>query len=167
MSSTRQRSEENPIVAERVRARTADERSRRLLLRGVMIVLIAAAMLFASLANREQQARRGSARLAEAIAAELQVAFHTSQDPPLELPDLGERHRGYRDLFLFNFFYADDAKRQGVSGVCAPREPLSLLLREDGRHVVVFAGDRYRVEWLTEAQFRKQAPGLGFGSLLR
>lgn len=131
-----------------------------------MIVGIAIAMLFASLGNREQQASRASSNLASAIAAAMEAQYRSTGEAPIELPELEERRHGYRDFFFFNLFYAEDARQQGVAGVCAPREPLRLLLREDGRHVVIFRDDHFRAQWMPETEFRKQAAGLGFGNLL-
>ena len=145
---------------QRVALRVMETRRRRLWRRAVLIVLVTAAILVLALAQRDGQTVQRQGALAQQVAQRLSELAAESPLPPSvgqvsrtdEVPELV--------TFAFNAMYAAQAERRGRSGVCASG-PVVLFLRTDGRFVVTFDGRSFAVEWMEEAQFRREADALG------
>lgn len=148
-------------VTSKVQLRTFLSRRGRLIRQVSLYLVITMAMLLAAIANRDSQAIRNSAARAQRIADALQREFDELHAPPLHLPSLGPSSGVLPTRYLFNFAYPRMQSVRGVVGVTCPREPTRLFVRADGRHVVLFDGTRYSVQWVRQDEFAASAARWG------
>ena len=102
----------------------------------------------------------------ELIKEKLQEAYAREDYLPLRFPDLPEPYTQLGQRYYFNIFYANQMESSRRVGVCCLEKPLKFFLRTDGRVVILFDGEQFSAQWMTEREFRAQAKALGFDSLL-
>lgn len=153
-------------VAERVRERILADRKKRIGRTLVMVALVSAAMVVASMATRDHQTQRNEAALANRIAQTMQHEFESTGRPVSKFPDLGPAHPDLGQTYEFNVLYPYGVRTSARTGVCAPRSRLPFYMRESGRYVITFDGQKYATAFLTDEALRREAKLLGFSAQL-
>ncbi|RMF76209.1 MAG: hypothetical protein D6744_12535 [Planctomycetota bacterium] len=150
-------------IARDVRTRLLMQRHWRFLRSVALVIVMTGVMLFAAIHTRDTQTRKQSARLGRALAAAMQERFDQTHRPPRDLPPLPspEQTRLARARYTLNLFYAEQIRTARSVAACYPRGPLSMALRETGRHVVFFDGKRFESRWVPEDEFRRRASSWG------
>lgn len=152
------------LVVQRARLRTLRGRRRRFWRRVAILATVMVLMILVALANRDAQHLRAVRQQAGGIAAALQERYAARGRLPLRFPDALERN--LHERYYFNPRYADQRYWRERVGVCCLRQPLRFYVRPAGRMVVIFDGENFSAQWLSEEQFRTEAQALGFESLL-
>lgn len=167
-------------VADRATRRIMSQRRRRVWFNVAVFVLVTAVMVVLSMAHRDHQSVRSCERRLEFARQELQKLLddHGRVAPgslPLEgwkevkemwepsSPAEQEMHDEYysrREHYYYNSRYGRQLARRAPIGVCCCADQHRLYLRADGRHVIVFDGQRYELRWMTEREFHEQATAL-------
>lgn len=164
-------------AADRAARRTLLQRRRRVWRSLVLFVVVTAVMVLVSMAQRDYQSVRTCRQRLEYTCAELQKLLERGDKAPQSLPlpraDGGRESAGVnggvdddayftlRARYFYNARYGRAAAREKRVGVCCCEQPHRLYLRADGRHVIVFDGQRYDLIWMAEQEFRRQAAELG------
>lgn len=154
--STRQRD-----LSQQVYRRLRRERNHRFLRGILMVILVSVGMIVLAISNRDTQAVKTSANIARALADALQQSYDHNGRAARRLPNITLGSRYIRDVVTFNVYYPDQIRTARRVGVCCSKRPLELYLRPSGRHVVLFDGEHYSVEWMPESEFQQRAFGLG------
>jgi hypothetical protein len=152
-------------AGQRVALRVMVTRRRRFWRRAVLIVLVTAAILLLALAQRDGQTVQRQRGLAQQVAEALRDRAAESPLPPNVLQVARVEDVPELETYAFNPVYSAHAELRGRSGVCASG-PVVLFLRTDGRFLVTYDGRAFAVEWMEEAQFRREADALGLGHAL-
>ena len=100
------------------------------------------------------------------VAEALQDTYEERRNPPLIFPTLEQPYEQLHRQYYFNIYYANQQEWMRRVGVCCLRKPVQFFVRTEGRAVILFDGDRFSAQWMTESEFRAAADSLGFGSLL-
>ncbi|MDX2199833.1 MAG: hypothetical protein SF069_12795 [Phycisphaerae bacterium] len=133
----------------------------RLLRGAVLFVISLAVVLLVSMYNRdtlEVQADEARMRFWQqrftAIQAQNDLAPMVLPLPPGQAPSL-------LDGFVYTRWFDLVALNRGGTAVVYRREPLRFFLRPAGRHIVVFDGRKFRIEWVAERDFAERAGAYG------
>lgn len=166
MSATQAAARPDPrALSQQIQLRLRRERNRRLL-RGVLVLVVVTGLLIVlAITNRDRQAIRHSHRVGIRLTRAFQAEFDRTGIAPRRLPPVNLRARHIRDAVIFNVYYPDQIRTARVVGVCCNRSPVSMYLDPPGRHVVLFDGREFQLEWMLETEFRERAYALGFASL--
>jgi hypothetical protein len=163
-------------VADRAALRTMSQRRRRVWINVSAFALLTGLMVLLSMAQRDEQAVRSCHDRLAFAADELQNRLSRGVTAVDNLPLPGStgvakvatgQPRNEDEAFenRVHYFYNADwwrgRHRRRVVGVCSCAAPHQLFLRPDGRHVIVFDGQRYELRWMTESEFARQAPEFG------
>ena len=150
-------------IAREVRTRLLMQRNWRVVRSCLLVLAVTIVMLLLAIHTRDTQTLKQSARLTRALTEALQASLDRTGRPLRQLPalDTPEDTRFILDRYAFNVFYADQIRTARLVAVCYPRGPLSMALRQTGRHVVFFDGERFSVRWFPEDEFRRQASSWG------
>ncbi|HMQ16676.1 MAG TPA: hypothetical protein PKC49_11950 [Phycisphaerae bacterium] len=159
-------SPEHTPEAERVWLRTYRQRSRRIWRQLVLVAVVTVVIVVLSLAQRDLQAQRWERRDLDRLAASLRGRLET-EGGPADLLALMRLDDPLWNRYQLNDGYARQGWRGSEIGVGCSRSVVALFLQEDGRFVLLFDGAAYRVEWLTERDFRGRAAALGLELALR
>ncbi|MBW7907148.1 MAG: hypothetical protein LC135_10300 [Phycisphaerae bacterium] len=159
-------SPEHTPEAERVWLRTYRQRSRRIWRQLVLVAVVTVVIVILSLAQRDLQAQRWERRELDRLAESLQSRLAT-EGGAVDLVALMRLDDPLWNRYQFNDGYARQGWRGSEIGVGCSRSVVALFLKEDGRFVLLFDGAAYRVEWLTEREFRRRAASLGLELALR
>jgi len=150
-------------------------RRRRVWRSLAVFVIVTAAMVVLSMAQRDYQAVQACRDRLEFTRGQLQELLAHGTVAPLELPMPGHSTEAggtpaprkpaedpfvARAHYFYNARYARQPDRKDPVGVCCCEAPHHLYLRPDGRHVIVFDGQRYSLGWLSEAEFQRRASAL-------
>ena len=149
------------ILSQQVFRRLRRERNRRFLRGIVVVILVTLAMVALAISNRDTQALKSSARVAQGLAKEFQKAFDHDGRAPRHLPAIQLNNRYIRDVIKFNVNYSDQIRTSRRVGVFCSKHSIDMYLRFPGRHLVLFDGEKYFVEWQTESEFQQRAFSLG------
>ena len=165
-------------VTDRAAVRTMRERRRRVWRNVGVFLLVTSLMVVVSMAHRDHQAVRGCRERMTFARDRFQELLGTVEPAPDQLPLPGLEADDPTDVtrtpgedqvlfdlrmnYLYNSDYWRQARRRRPVGVCCNREPHRLYLQANGRHVIVFDGDKYELLWMTEPEFRERAAELGF-----
>ena len=150
------------------------ERRWRVLLNVTVFVAATGAMVLLSMSHRDAQAVQTCREQMDYTCQELQKLLETGQVAPRSLPlplppepgegaSAAEKEKwqsetlAAREHYFYNSQYATTRSGGQTVGVCCCKNTHHLFLRANGRHVVVFDGQKYEVRWLTEAELRQQA----------
>jgi hypothetical protein len=163
-------------VVDRAAIRTMSQRRRRVWINVAVFVLVTTVMVLLSMAQRDYQSVRDCWKRMNGTGQELQKLLSRGEAAPLLLPlpqprelpaNASQAERDRRDdeflLMRQHYFYnahygrPQAQQRQRPVGVCCCAALHHLYLRTNGRHVIVFDGQRYELRWLTESEFRRQA----------
>ena len=155
---------EQRAVADRARTRTLTHRRRRIVRSVAAFFGVSALMLLVAMAHRDTQALRADEGRAQRVAQAFQERFEAEGWPPLRLPQLGRADRGYENLFVFNVLYSDQVRVAPPVAVCCRRDRLRLFVRGEVRFVVMFDGQRYGSQWLSDREFFERADRLGLAA---
>jgi hypothetical protein len=162
MDSTTSRLADQAAVAERVRRRTTAARRRRFVRSAVLFLFLTAAMVLVSLAHRDSQAAKAAEQCrawAEYAAREL-TAKYKGRMLPLLLPHREKDRERVRTHYHYEWSNDRHVAANERVGVCCCKQPHRFFLRPDGRHVILFDGEDFRVVWMTEDAFRERAAEL-------
>jgi hypothetical protein len=151
-------------LSQQVFRRLRRERNRRFLRGVVVVILVTLGMVALAISNRDTQALKNSARVAQALADEFQSAFDREGGAPRQLPAIQLSNRYIRDVITFNVQYPDQIRTSRRVGVCCSKRSIDMYLHAPGRHLVLFDGERYFVQWVTENEFQQRAFSLGLAS---
>lgn len=143
----------------RAAQQTRRRRRRRVWLSIACYGLATAVMVFASLAHRDYRAVRSNERLMGELQALFQADYLDRPLPqklPLDDPEGPRVDVNWRKRLCYvpqNQWRLDELERVAV---CYNDVPLTFYVRPDGRHLILFDGREYTLEWLSEAEFRQQ-----------
>jgi len=154
------RAMERTPESERVRLRTYRQRSRQIWRQLALVVVVTIVIVLLALIQRDAQARRFERRELDRIAQVLQEA-RGKQAAAVDLFTILRLDDPLWQRYYFNESYSRQAWGGREIGVGCSRSAVGLLLGNDGRFVILYDGGQYRVEWLSEVQFRRNAKGLG------
>jgi len=168
----RQRSD--PAVSARAAARIMSKRRRRIWRNIIFFIVATVAMVVLALLNRDHQDVMQSQRVMAYVLAECQAAATRSLPPnlPSSMPkppsitdaewfghEEGEGR--LRNRFLYLPANAGRASPAQPLVVCCDDPAVHLLLRADGRHVVLFDGRAFQMRWMDEPEFSARSAALG------
>jgi len=142
------------------------ERRKRFWRRIVILLVATVATVLAVLASRDAQHLRAVQKEGKVVADALQGVYAEQRELPLLFPMLQEPHRGLQQRYFFNMFYVDQQAWRQQVGVCCLKNPVPFFVLSDGRVVVLFDGERFSSQWMTESEFQAAAESLGFDSSL-
>lgn len=131
-----------------------------------MFVFAVTVMVLLTLANRDSQRMRSVREQSELVVEALQETAAERGELPLRLPEIAGANADLHQNYYFNIYYVGQAKWMNPVGVCCQDKVVRFYVRGDGRPVVLYDGEKYYAEWMTETQFRAKAESLGLGALL-
>lgn len=152
-------------VVEKVRLRTLFKRRGKLIWALLWFVPVTAMLTGLAMLQRDFQAQRSARNQANILATAFQAEYQQHKSLPAQMPQLAPPDAAIADRYFFNFFYSNSLGAAGRVGVCCMRSSLRLFLAPDGRFVIVYNGQSFAAEWLTELEFQKQAKSLGFPAI--
>ena len=160
MANTHAQAERSIEADRRAAARTRHTRRRRIIRDTVTFIIAVAVMVMLSMAHRDSQAVRASRDSLGHLTAELQEAYERGS-LPAKLPTPNgldsDEALAWRDrlIYLRGNIRKKGENHQLVAIVYAD-QPLSLFLRADGRHLIVFDGKKFERIWMTERELQQR-----------
>lgn len=145
----------------RVRERTMGTRRARMLRGMAWMVGLSVLAVLVTMYNRDVQALARDEKRMAFWRDHLAGLHERGGAAPLDLPLPPGDRQGTRDAFQYNYFYVRDAANHGRGAVAYRKEFLELFLRRSGRHVLVFDGDHFQIEWLRGELDSPQAEAMG------
>ena len=163
MTNTQSHVERSSEVDRRAAARTMRTRRRRIIRNLGAFVLAVVVMVMLSLAHRDNQAVRSNRDALGHLPAAFEDALahgglpRKLPPPPGVSPDEATH---WRDRLLYLRGNVTKLGRHERVAVAYMDRPLSLFLRADGRHLVLFDGEHFERVWMTETELRERADEL-------
>lgn len=147
--------------AARVRQRRVDTRRARML-RGLgWMISLSVLAVVVTMYNRDVQAVAGDEKRMAFWRDHLARLHENGGMSPLELPLPPGDRPPMREVFAYNVFYVREAANMGRSAVVYRKGSLPMFLRQSGRHVLVFDGTEFSIEWLRGSLTQARAAELG------
>ncbi|MCG3126557.1 MAG: hypothetical protein CHACPFDD_01404 [Phycisphaerae bacterium] len=149
----------DPQAAERAMLHVMSLRRRRVLRTVLTLLGILVVMVLITMATRDAQ-NVSLCRVQVDFAVD---AFNRlgSGDLPLLLPKSAAGPASVRDHFAYTPTNAALIEKIRPVAVCVCAQPHPLFLRAQGRHLILFDGQRYSAEWVTESELQGRAERLG------
>lgn len=154
-------------AAERAALRTMAARRRATRRRLVTTVVVGVAMVLMVMATRDNQSVRRCRASADYAAGVFRAELARHQPLPLSFPRSREGQVMPREHYHYSPLNASLIALRRPIGICYCEDRHNLFLQADGRHVLLFDGERIDVQWVTESEFRAQADAWGFQGRVR
>ncbi|MGE0479657.1 MAG: hypothetical protein AB7Q17_04200 [Phycisphaerae bacterium] len=149
-------------AAERAALRTMAARRRATRRRLITTVVVGVAMVLMVMATRDNQAVRRCRASAEYAAGVFRAELARHQPLPLSFPRPREGQIMPREHYHYSPLNANLIALRRPIGICYCEDRHNLFLQADGRHVLLYDGERIELRWVTEPEFVRQAEAWGF-----